>query len=275
MAAAVDVYRITDQLDTETLDVLETRLEARGRHPRFLHMMGEYLDAMSIDAAATVLDVGCGTGVVARTIARRKGFGGHVTGIDLSASLIEAARRFATGEGLSGVIDFHAGDSQSLKLPDAAFDAVIAHTLISHVDDPRAVLGELARVVKPGGMIGIFDGDYASITFGTDDPARGRAMDEAIIAAIVTNPRVMREMPQLLRDTRLDLVSSFAYVLAEVGTADFWKPGIQSFMKLLPKSGAATEAEAVAWADEVLRRSDEGVFFGACNFYSYLARRRP
>lgn len=271
--AAVDVYRITDQLDGDTLGVLEARLEARGRHPKFLHMMGEYLDGMGIDRAGTVLDVGCGTGVVARTIARRPAFKGHVTGIDLSPSLIHAAQRLGQTEGLAAKIDFRAGDSQSLKLPDAAFDAVIAHTLISHVDDPQAVIEELARVVKPGGMIGIFDGDYASITFGTDDPARGRAMDEAIIAAIVTNPRVMREMPQRLRDAKVDLVSSWSYVLAEVGAADFWKPGIQSFMKLLPKAGAATESEAVAWAEEVLHRSDRGVFFGACNFYSYVARR--
>lgn len=272
--AAVDVYRITDQLDGDTLGVLEARLEARGRHPKFLHMMGEYLEGMGIDGAGTVLDVGCGTGVVARTVARRPAFKGHVTGIDLSPSLIHAAQRLARSEGLAAKVDFRAGDSQSLKLPDAAFDAVIAHTLISHVDDPQAVIEELARVVKPGGMIGIFDGDYASITFGTDDPARGRAMDEAIIAAIVTNPRVMREMPQRLRDANVDLVSSWSYVLAEVGAADFWKPGIQSFMKLLPKAGAATEDEAVAWAEEVLRRSDRGVFFGACNFYSYIARRR-
>lgn len=270
---AVDVYRITDKLDEDTLGVLETRLEARGKHPRFLHMMGEYLDAMAIDGAGTVLDVGCGTGVAARAIARRPGFRGRVTGIDMSPRLINAARRFATNEGLAVSTEFRAGDSQSLQLPDASFDAVIAHTLISHVDSPAIVLDELARVVKPGGLIGIFDGDYASITFGTDDPARGKAMDEAIIAAIVTNPRVMREMPQLLRDARLDLASSFAYVLAEVGTVDFWRAGIQSFTKLMPKAGAASEAEAVAWANEVLGRSDRGVFFGACNFYSYVARR--
>ena len=44
---------------------------------------------------------------------------------------------------------------------------------------------------------------------------------------------------------------------------------------LMPKAGAATEAEAIAWANEVLGRSDRGVFFGACNFYSYIGRRRP
>ena len=271
---AVDVYRITDQLDGDTLGVLEARLEARGRHPKFLHMMGEYLEGMGIDGAGSVLDVGCGTGVVARTIARRAGFRGRITGIDLSPSLIATAQRLARSEASAERIDFRAGDSQSLELADASFDAVIAHTLISHVDHPQGVLEELTRVVKPGGTIGIFDGDYASITFGTDDPERGRAMDEAIIAAIVTNPRVMREMPQRLRAAGVELVCSYSYVLAEVGSADFWKPGIHSFTKLLPKAGATTEAEAMAWAEEVLGRSDRGVFFGACNFYSYVARRR-
>ncbi len=49
----VDVYRITDELDHPTLDVLATRLEARGKHPRFIEMMQQYLGAMRIDSAAT------------------------------------------------------------------------------------------------------------------------------------------------------------------------------------------------------------------------------
>jgi predicted TPR repeat methyltransferase len=75
--STVDVYRITDRLDEATLDALMARLEARGKHPRFIEMMHQYLDAMGIDSAATVLDLGCGTGVASREIARRKGFAGQ------------------------------------------------------------------------------------------------------------------------------------------------------------------------------------------------------
>jgi len=88
---AVDVYRITDQLDDATLDVLIVRLEARGKHPRFEMMMREYLDAMAIDSARYILDLGCGTGVVARTIARRPPFAGRVMGVDRSPHLVAAA----------------------------------------------------------------------------------------------------------------------------------------------------------------------------------------
>ena len=269
----VDVYRITSQLDDATLDVLVTRLEARGKHPRFAEMLQEYVDAMAIDSVRSVLDLGCGTGVAARAIARRPGFSGQVTGIDRSPHLIGAAVRLAHEDGVDAKVDFRAGDSHSLELRDAEFDAVVAHTLFSHLDDPRSVLMEIVRVLKAGGKVGIFDGDYASLTFANDDPVVGKATDETIINAIVTNPRVMRQMPQLLREAGLQLVASFAYVVADVGRADFWDTAIKSFIKLLPKARAMTESQAAEWAGAMFRRSDEGTFLGACNYYAYVAAK--
>ena len=146
----VDVYRITAQLDDPTLDVVIARLEARGKHPRFMEMMREYLDAMKIDSCRSVLDLGCGTGIAARAIAKRGGFAGRITGLDISSYLVAAANRFAAQEDLTNAVEFRAGDSQNVGLADGSFDAVIAHTLVSHVDDPRIVLKEMARLVGSG-----------------------------------------------------------------------------------------------------------------------------
>ena len=71
-----DPYAVTDSLDDALLQVIVTRLETRGRHPAFEKMLMDYLNAMSIDTAKTVLDMGCGTGVAARAIARRRDFRG-------------------------------------------------------------------------------------------------------------------------------------------------------------------------------------------------------
>src|SRR4029079_12829735 len=139
-------------------------------------MMQQYLDAMRIDSAETVLDLGCGTGVAARAIARRPGFRGRVTGIDLSPHFVAVAQRLAAAESIDR-IDFRVGDSQSLSLPNEGFDAVVLHTLVSHVNDPRAVLGEVRRILKPAGTVGIFDGDYASMTFAGDDPIKSMETD--------------------------------------------------------------------------------------------------
>ena len=181
------------------LQVVVTRLETRGKHPRFVKILQQDLDAMDIDAAGTVLDIGCGTGVVSRGIAGHPGFTGRITGIDLSPVLIATGARLAAEEGVAARITFRVGDTRGLDLADGAFDAVVAHTLLSHVSDPLAVAKEIARVTRPGGMIGIFDADFASITFGNADPVKGKAYDEALTAAIATSPRVMRDLPRLLR----------------------------------------------------------------------------
>lgn len=183
-----DVYAITDRLDDTTLQVLAKRLEARGQHPRFRAMLREYLDAMNIDGAHAVLDIGCGTGVAARAIARRQQFTGKVTGIDLSAGLLQVANQLGKSEGLNEQLEFLVGDTKRLEVADEAFDAVVAHTVVSHVDQPLLVIKEIARVVRRGGIIGIFDADFASLTFNHPDPTQGKSNDEALIRAIVSSP---------------------------------------------------------------------------------------
>jgi ubiquinone/menaquinone biosynthesis C-methylase UbiE len=128
---SIDPYRVTDQLNDAVLDVIATRLEARGRHPVFVRMLDEYLDAMRIDDATAVIDLGCGTGVASRRIVRRSGFSGHITGIDRSPFLIDAATSLAGDDNLPGRIDFRVGDTQNLDFGAGHFDAVVAHTLIA------------------------------------------------------------------------------------------------------------------------------------------------
>jgi ubiquinone/menaquinone biosynthesis C-methylase UbiE len=273
MSITVDPFGRTDTLDDGTLEALVLRFEARGKHPLFSKMLREYLNAMDIAATARVLDIGCGTGLAARAIARGTGFAGTVTGVDLSSYLVSAAKRLAGEEGIADRLEFRTGDVHNLEFSDSCFDAVVAHTLLSHVDDPLSVLKEAARVVKPGGTLGVFDGDYASLTFGHAEPDKGKTSDEVLIGALVTNPRVMRQLPRLFRAAGLELLACFSYVLAEAGAAQFWSSAIEAYRRLLPKSRALSEDEANAWAAALRADSDADVFFGSCNYYAYVARR--
>ncbi len=268
-----DPYGPTDRADDNILEAIVTRLEARRHHPLFAQMMHDYLDAMPIESAQTVLDLGCGTGVVARTIASRQGFHGHVTGIDLSPYLIEVGARLAAEEGVEDRVSFQTGDSLGLDLPDASFDAVVAHTLMNHVDDPLAVIQEIVRVLKPGGRIAVFDSDFSTLAFSHAGPEEAKAVDDAIIRALVTNPRIMRQMPQVFRAAGLELLAAFPYVLADIGQAAYWLDSIESYRRLIPQGGTMSPAEANAWADARLQESAVGIVFGACNFYSYVAKR--
>jgi ubiquinone/menaquinone biosynthesis C-methylase UbiE len=269
----IDPYGRTRELGEPALGAMVARLEQRGGHSSFAAMLHAYLDRLPLASARSVLDLGCGTGVAARAVASRPEFAGRIVGIDLSPHMVAAARRLAREQGLAERITFQIGDSQALEEADAACDVVIAHTLMSHVTAPDAVLGEAARVVRPGGTVAIFDIDPASLTFGTEDPEYGQRMERGISDALLANPRLMRAMPLLLRRAGLELVDSLAWVIAEVGRGDFWLGALDSFLVLVPEAGALSVDEIQAFVDAQRRASAEGTFFAAANYYAYLAKR--
>lgn len=96
------------------------------------------------------LDVGCGTGAVAE---RAAAGGANVTGVDLAAPLVEIAARRAQDRGLS--IEYGVGDAEALLFADASFDVVSSSVGAIFAPDHSATAAELARVVKPGGRLGI------------------------------------------------------------------------------------------------------------------------
>ncbi len=102
----------------------------------------------AVSAGQRVLDVGCGTGVVALTAAR---CGATVTGADLTPALLEAARYNVTLAGVA--VDFQEADVEALPFADASFDVVLSQ--FGHMFGPRpaVAIGEMLRVLKPGGVI--------------------------------------------------------------------------------------------------------------------------
>lgn len=94
-----------------------------------------------------VLDVGCGGGYTCEFLARR---GAVVTGLDPSAACIEAAKRHCSAMALS--IDYHVGQGESLPFAGDRFDVVICVDVLEHVQSPAATVGEIGRVLKPGGL---------------------------------------------------------------------------------------------------------------------------
>jgi ubiquinone/menaquinone biosynthesis C-methylase UbiE len=270
---ARDVFRFINDLDDTALQSLVSRLEFRGKDERFVRWRNEYLDCLDLASSARVLDIGCGTGVVTRGIAARPGFTGQIVGQDHSPRLIEAARGLAAEEGLADRITFEVGDAHSLPYADASFDIAIAHTTISHVGDPLSLLKEGARVVKPGGRVAIFDGDYASWTFDHPDPVVARTMDEAMIGAIVNNPRVLREMPRLLGQAGLDRQEVLAWIYADVGPGGFFRNSIEVFAPIVKRSGLVRTDQVDDWIAYQQRAMARGEFFSACNYYAYIATR--
>jgi len=158
-------------------------------------------------------------------------------------------------------------------MPQHWFDAVILHTLVSHVPDPVAVVSEARRVVRPGSLVAIFDGDYASIAYATGDHNLDAEMVDAILDAIVANPYVMRELPSILRDERLEIVSFTPNILAEAGVGSFFSGMAESYVPMVIRSQTASEAKASGWLDAYRKSVSMNTSFASCNYYTYLARR--
>src|SRR5262245_13125773 len=98
-----------------------------------------------------VLDVACGTGIVARKAARHLGAQGAVTGLDLNPRMLEVARASAAKEGLR--IEWREGRAESLPFPEASFDRVLCQFGLMFFADRAAALAEMRRVLKSGGPV--------------------------------------------------------------------------------------------------------------------------
>ena len=96
-----------------------------------------------------VLDLACGTGVVARTVAPIVGSSGTVVGVDVLPPMLAVARSLAPPDGAA--IEWREGDATALELPDASFDLVICQQGLQFFPDRAATAAEVLRVLAPGG----------------------------------------------------------------------------------------------------------------------------
>ena len=105
-----------------------------------------------------VLDVGCGTGIVARQVASRLGASGAVTGLDLSPNMLAVARATAAREGVA--IEWREGSAEQLPFPESSFDLVLCQFSLMFFADKAAALAEMRRVVTGNGraLVSVWQG---------------------------------------------------------------------------------------------------------------------
>jgi ubiquinone/menaquinone biosynthesis C-methylase UbiE len=108
-----------------------------------------------------VADFGCGVGAVTQMLGEMVGPSGSVTGLDASAAQIAQATEICSG---SANVRFLTADACNTGLPPNSFDLVYCRYLLLHLPDPAACLLEMRRVLKPGGILVVEDGDLASAT---------------------------------------------------------------------------------------------------------------
>jgi SAM-dependent methyltransferase len=124
-------------------------------HPGGVELTGHLADLLALQATDRVLDVASGIGTTTLLLAAE--YGVDALGVDLGATQVAKARARASRLGLDTRVRFEVGDAEGLPVADASFDAAVCECAFCTFPDKATAARELARVVRPGGRLGITD----------------------------------------------------------------------------------------------------------------------
>ena len=195
-------------------------LEDRASSPSYRGMFTTLLDIIAPGPADQVLDVGTGSGALARIAARRAG---HVTACDINPYMVREGADLAATAGLSDRITFREANAEHLPFADASFDHAYSVTVLEECDADRAI-AELFRVVKPGGRVGVIvraiDGRHV---FSADLPDAIRTKVEVVPPMVSPGGVADASLYRRMRAAGLvDLVPGPAMPSFETGSS-FWR----------------------------------------------------
>lgn len=264
----------------ETTETFQIPIEAAEAYEaRFVPaLFGEWaphvVEAAGVAPGHRVLDVACGTGIVARAAWARLGGRGAVVGVDVNEAMLTVARR------LEPAVDWRRGDAAALPCDDAAFDAVLCQSALMFFPDRTAALGEMARVCAPGGTVAV------QVWSGLDEqPAYGPLVE---VAARHAGPEAVQMLSAYWVLGDQDLVTSLftaaglevTGVRSRTGTARF--PSLDDLVRTEVDSTPLGERISGEVYDRILRdaraelarfHTDEGT--AAVPLAGYIVTGRP
>jgi SAM-dependent methyltransferase len=150
--------RLSTRCRTVTLGGAElgflAMLESRGHAAGYRGVIQRIVEAVHLRPGEEILEVGCGSGVLDRWLARYTTQANRIIGVDVNRYLLREGTTLAMQEGLADIITFQEGDAEALPFPDNHVDMVLSFTVLEEGNADR-MLAELVRVAKPGGRVAV------------------------------------------------------------------------------------------------------------------------
>jgi ubiquinone/menaquinone biosynthesis C-methylase UbiE len=263
-----DVYATIADADEELQARLAEVLELRAADPQQRAMLEEYTAAIELPEAAQLLEVGCGTGAISRFLATLPPVD-RVTGVDPSPLFVERARELAG----DARVEFVTGDGRELDFDGESFDAVVFHTSLCHMPGCERALAEAHRVLRRGGRVAVFDGDYATMTLALNarDPLQSCA--DAVLEMLVHDPWLMRRISALLDRAGFERPRVRGHAYTSASGTDYFLALVDRGAEALAASGTLRADAAAALKEEGRARVAEGTFFGHISYVSAHSRR--
>ncbi len=263
-----DPFEDVDAAPAEMIEVIATALETRAKDPSMHPVIDAYLDLLSVPDGGRIVDVGSGTGGITRRIADRFP-AASIMGLEPSAALTRKAKELA---GDRPNLTFSVGNGADLDLEDACADVAILHTVLSHVTNPKPLIAEAVRILRPGGSLVICDADFSKATMGVvpGDPLGSCA--EAFVSWSVTDAWLAGKLKSLVGEVGLS-VAHFS-VLNRVVTSGMgalvW---VRMSSARMVSDGVIGQPLADALEAEYLRRAEAGILYSFLPFVTLIATK--
>jgi arsenite methyltransferase len=244
-----DPYANLREAPVEIQRRLANVVDTRAADPSQVEIRRRYLANLHLPLGAKAVEFGCGTGHVTRDLIEVAG-AAEAIGIESSPVMITRAReQHSDVPGLK----FQEGDAAITGMAARSIDLVVMHTLLCHAPAVEALLSEAARILKPGGLLVVFDGDYelSSVALSSHDPLQ--VLINRAVAALVHDRWVPRRLGKLLATADFQIRRKDIFGYAATDPAYFFT--------------------VIDRGADLLVRSDENTFFGSMSYVCAIAAK--
>ncbi|HZQ77232.1 MAG TPA: methyltransferase domain-containing protein [Acidimicrobiia bacterium] len=253
--------------DAATAQALEKAYHKRDMIRRRRHVR----EALAAAPGERILDVGCGPGFYARELLDEIGPDGSIVAVDASPDMLALARRRCDGH---GNVTFREGNAVALPVDDGDFDAALCVQVMEYVADPAAALAEMHRALRPGGRVLVWDVDWATVWWHSDEPERMRRVLQAWDEHLA-HPSLPRTLGARLRAAGfVDVaLAGHSFATVDYDYESFAVAMLHMVADFVPGRNGVTAGEAAAWLAEQRERAERGAFFFEGTQFCFTARR--
>ncbi len=239
--------------------------------PEIVNQRRVTMSQLSIRAGENVLDIGCGSGFLTLELAGSVGESGSVDALDISREMVDA-----TVERCRGLpqVSVSRGNVTELQMPPESYDAVTCTQVLLYVADVEKALGQMVRVLRPGGRLAVLETDWRGVVMNSSHPGVTdsvfRAWDDT-----VPSPNLPVRLNRLMRAAGLENIRVTAIPLLNTD----YDPGLFSVSTLdwmgsnAVRQGAVTREESRKWQDDLEGLGREGKYFFCVNRFLFIGSR--
>lgn len=275
-AAARSLYGSTAYASTNDADVQDRAvdwLETQAVHPFIKETGRRAMDFLELRPGESVIDVGCGTGVFLPPLVAAVGAEGSVVGVDHAPTFLAQARQRVAEAGVSDNVILREADAMALPFADDSFDAAHCERVLMHLASPADAIGEMSRVVRPGGRVVAAEIFAHGATSDHPDPETHATIYRAMVAGL-RNPRMGIELRRLFLQAGLEDVNGTVVVDFETELDPDEAEEYRALAGELAERGELDAAQAAAAADALVEQAARGEHCGMAVMF-VVAGRTP